>query len=61
MYSFNYGTDAAAQIPGVYGTSALSGNGDELAAFAATVRERTGASTVDMVGRSQAARSSRTC
>ncbi|MGO1166033.1 MAG: esterase/lipase family protein, partial [Janibacter sp.] len=56
VYSFNYGvdgTDAAAQIPGVYGTTGLSGNGDELAAFADTVRERTGFSEVDMVGWSQ--------
>lgn len=56
VYSFNYGTDgtdAAAQIPGVYGTTGLSGNGDELAAFADTVRERTGEAEVDMVGWSQ--------
>lgn len=56
VYSFNYGTDgtdAAAQLPGVYGTTGLSGNGDELAAFAATVRERTGFDEVDMVGWSQ--------
>lgn len=56
VYSFNYGTDgtdAAAQLPGVYGTTGLSGNGDELAAFAATVRERTGFDKVDMVGWSQ--------
>ena len=56
VYSFNYGTDgtdAAGQIPGVYGTTGLSGNGDELAAFAATVRERAGASKLDMVGWSQ--------
>ena len=56
VYSFNYGTDgtdAAAQIPGVYGTTGLSGNGDELAAFAETVRSRTGFSKVDMVGWSQ--------
>lgn len=56
VYSFNYGTDgtdAAAQLPGVYGTTGLSGNGDELAAFAAAVRERTGVDEVDMVGWSQ--------
>lgn len=56
VYSFNYGTDgtdAAAQLPGVYGTTGLSDNGDELAAFADTVRERTGFSEVDMVGWSQ--------
>ncbi|EKA59922.1 putative lipase [Janibacter hoylei PVAS-1] len=56
VYSFNYGTDgtdAAAQLPGVYGTTGLSDNGDELAAFADTVRARTGASKVDMVGWSQ--------
>lgn len=56
VYSFNYGTDGtdvAAQLPGVYGTTGLSGNGDELAAFAATVRERTGFDEVDMVGWSQ--------
>jgi triacylglycerol esterase/lipase EstA (alpha/beta hydrolase family) len=56
VYSFNYGTDgtdAAAQLPGVYGTTGLSGNGDELAAFAATVRQRTGFDEVDMVGWSQ--------
>lgn len=56
VYSFNYGvngTDAAAQLPGVYGTTGLSSNGDELAAFAATVRQRTGFAKVDMVGWSQ--------
>lgn len=56
VYSFNYGTDgtdAAAQLPGVYGTTGLSSNGDELAAFADTVRSRTGFSEVDMVGWSQ--------
>lgn len=56
VYSFNYGTNgtaAVAQLPGVYGTTGLSANGDELAAFAATVRQRTGSSKVDMVGWSQ--------
>lgn len=56
VYSFNYGTDGtdvAAQLPGVYGTTGLSDNGDELAAFAATVRQRTGFAEVDMVGWSQ--------
>ena len=56
VYSFNYGTDGtdlAAQLPGVYGTTGLSGNGDELAAFADTVRARTGFDELDMVGWSQ--------
>ena len=56
VYSFNYGTDGtdvAAQLPVVYGTTGLSDNGDELAAFAATVRQRTGFAEVDMVGWSQ--------
>lgn len=56
VYSFNYGVDgdsAIAQVPGRYGTTGLSGNADELAAFAATVRERTGADELDMIGWSQ--------
>lgn len=56
LYSFNYGKDSDAaigKIPGRYGLSGLSENGDELAAFAATVRERTGYEELDMVGWSQ--------
>lgn len=56
LYSFNYGTDsspAISGIPGRYALDGLSENGDELAAFADTVRERTGSSTVDMLGWSQ--------
>lgn len=56
LFSFNYGTtsDAAiGKIPGRFGLTGLSSNGDELAAFAATVRQRTGFSKVDMVGWSQ--------
>lgn len=56
LYSFNYGVDGdalIAEIPGRYGTTGLSGNADELTAFAATVRERTGADELDMIGWSQ--------
>lgn len=56
VYSFNYGTTAdvpAAQLPGRYGLTGLSQNGDELAAFAQQVRTRTGATEVDMIGWSQ--------
>lgn len=56
LYSFNYGkgSDAAVgKIPGRYGLNGLSENGDELAAFADTVRERTGYDELDMVGWSQ--------
>lgn len=56
VYSFNYGVGGdslIAQVPGRYGTTGLSANADELADFAATVRERTGANELDMVGWSQ--------
>lgn len=56
LYSFNYGkgSDAAVgNIPGRYGLTGLSENGDQLAAFADTVRERTGEDVLDMIGWSQ--------
>ncbi|GAA3603132.1 alpha/beta fold hydrolase [Marihabitans asiaticum] len=56
LYSFNYGTDGSsliAQLPGVYGTTGLESNAGELSAFMATVRQRTGSDTLDLVGWSQ--------
>lgn len=64
VYSFNCGTDgtdAAAQIPGVYGTSALSGNGTSSRPSPPPSASAPGPASSTWSAGPRAARSSRTC
>jgi triacylglycerol lipase len=53
VYSFNYGSYAGSGTLGIYGTGPIETSAKQLADFVASVRSRTGAAKVDIVGHSQ--------
>ena len=53
VYALNYGAYAGSAALGVYGTGPIERSAQQLADFVASVRAKTGASKVDLVGHSQ--------